>query len=86
MHYFSESEACVVLKQINFIMAEIIRSTLPSQLSRLRETETGKSVINPRTPRGEDTTPWRFSPVTFLMIPIAKIASAYRLLGIGDTF
>ena len=27
-----------------------------------------------------------FSPVTFLMIPIAKIASAYLLLGMGDTF
>ena len=29
---------------------------------------------------------WRFSPVTFLMIPIAKIASSYLLLEMGDTF
>ena len=43
-------------------------------------------VINPRTPKGVDITPWRFSPVTCLMIPIAKIASFYLLLGVGDTF
>ena len=41
--------------------------------------------FNPRTPRGYHP-PWRFSPVTFLMIPIAKIASAYLLLEMGDTF
>ena len=44
-------------------------------------------LINPRTPRGGGYhPPWRFSPVTFLMIPIAKIASSYLLLGMGDTF
>ena len=42
--------------------------------------------VNPRTPRGVGTTPWRFSPVTFLMIPTAKIASSYLLLGMRDTF
>ena len=35
---------------------------------------------------GVDTTLWRFSPATFLMIPITKIASSYLLLGIRDTF
>ena len=30
--------------------------------------------------------PWRFSPITFLMIPTGKIASVYLLLGIEDTF
>ena len=30
--------------------------------------------------------PWRFSPVTFLMIPTAKIASSYLILGMRDTF
>ena len=30
--------------------------------------------------------PCRFSPVTFLMIPIAKIALSYLSLGMGDTF
>ena len=49
-----------------------------------------KTILNlyPRTPRGGGwiPPPWRFSPVTFLMIPIAKIASAYLLLGMGDTF
>ena len=30
--------------------------------------------------------PWRFFPVTSLMIPIAKIASSYLLPGMGDTF
>ena len=49
---------------------------------------TRSSFINPRTPRGGGGyhPPWRFSPVTFLMIPIAKIASAYLLLEMGDTF
>ena len=37
-------------------------------------------------PGGVGTTPWRFSLVTFLMIPIAKIASSYLLLGMGDPF
>jgi len=32
-------------------------------------------------PRGE--CPWHFSNVTFLMIPIAKIASSYLLLRMG---
>ena len=31
-------------------------------------------------------TPLAFSPVTFLMIPTAKIASSYLILGTGDTF
>ena len=30
--------------------------------------------------------PWRFSSITFLMIPTGKIASVYLLLGIEDTF
>ena len=30
--------------------------------------------------------PWRFSPITFLMIPTGKIALVYLLLGIEDTF
>ena len=43
--------------------------------------------FNPRTPRGGWVPPpWRFSPVTFLMIPTAKIASSYLILGMGDTF
>ena len=37
-------------------------------------------------PGGWIPPPWRFSPVTFFMIPIAKIASTYLLLGMGDTF
>ena len=45
-----------------------------------------REVINPRTPRGWIPPPGVFSPVTFLMIPIAKIASSYLLLGMGDTF
>ena len=46
-------------------------------------------TINPRTTRGGGvgtTPPWRFSPITFLMIPTGKIASVYLLLGIEDTF
>ena len=44
--------------------------------------------INPRTTRGGGGyhPPWRFSPITFLMIPTGKIASVYLLLGIEDTF
>ena len=30
--------------------------------------------------------PWRFSPITFLVIPTGKIASVYLILGIEDTF
>ena len=37
-------------------------------------------------PGGWIPPPWRFSPVTFLMIPTAKIASLYLILGMGDTF
>ena len=42
--------------------------------------------LNPRTPRGVDATPLAFFPCNFFMIPIAKIASAYLLLGMRDTF
>ena len=44
--------------------------------------------INLRTTRGGGGVPppWRFSPITFLMIPTGKIASVYLLLGIEDTF
>ena len=46
--------------------------------------------FNPRTPRGGGgvgtTPPWRFSPITFLVIPTGKIASVYLILGIEDTF
>ena len=43
-------------------------------------------TFNPRTPRGVDATPLAFFPCNFFMIQIAKIASAYLLLGMGDTF
>ena len=44
-------------------------------------------LVNPRTPRGGgggvDATPLAFFPVTFFMIPIAKIASAYLLISVN---
>ena len=73
-------------------MAAEIQNDRHKQNSKLaaqnRKTNITGLLINPRTPKGGAwvPSPWRFSSVTFLMIPIAKIASAYLLLEMGDTF
>ena len=44
------------------------------------------AFLNSLTPRGWVPPLWRFSPVTFLMSTIAKVASSHLLLRMGDTY
>ena len=62
----------------------------PASAMEIQTMQSEKNMnFNPRTPGGggvDATPPLAFFPVTFLMIPTAEIASAYLLLGMGDTF